>query len=76
MAQLIIEIPDVQLPRVIAAFGALVQEGDAVDIENPTNQEILIIVKTYVSNTLIRRVNDYEKVIHTSEFTPVSLDIV
>ena len=76
MAQLIIEIPDVQLPRVITAFGALVQEGDAVDVENPTNQEIVIIVKTYISNALIRRVNDYEKVIHTSEFTPVSLDIL
>lgn len=40
MAQLIITIPDIQIPRVIDAYRHLLVEGDVVDLESPTGLEI------------------------------------
>lgn len=46
MAQLIIEIPDIYIQRLKIALTRLLNEGEAEDLENPTNEEIRLKAKS------------------------------
>ena len=46
MAQLTITIPDIYIPRLKIALIRLLNEGEAIDLENPTNEEIRLKAKS------------------------------
>lgn len=45
MAQLTLDIPDEIIPRLREAVTPMMIEGDAVDLENPTTQEVVAKVR-------------------------------
>ena len=46
MAEFTIDIPDNQVPRLVTAVKKELIEGDAVDLENPTPEEIRLKAKS------------------------------
>lgn len=76
MANITNTIPDNQILRVKNAFVSRLQDGDASDMENPTNQEILVVVKRYLSDTIKRVVLDYERHKYQIEFIENDIDII
>lgn len=75
MAQIQLNIPNDEMPRIKEAFKAMLQEGDAVDINNPTDQEILILYKSFLKNVTLKRVLDYEKTLYYSQFEVDNINI-
>lgn len=75
MAQLIITIPDEQIPRIIAAFNHLLKEGDAVDLENPTGLEIKEKLEAITRQRILDMVLRYEhqKTINDFVFEDLSI---
>lgn len=53
MAQLIINIPNDKIDRLKIALIRLLKEGEAVDLENPTNEEIRLKAKSICIDHLI-----------------------
>lgn len=68
MAQLTITIPDVQLPRIIAAYKHRIQEGEAVDVNDPTPSEIKAKLEQIAIENIIADVNMYEAQVNTDSF--------
>lgn len=60
MANITIEIPSEQLPRIITAMKLRLVTGDAVDLDNPTNQEIIDNIKKTWIEGLKKIVSDHE----------------
>lgn len=52
MAQITITIPDTYVPRLKTALKRLLKDGDAEDLENPTNEEIRLKAKSICINHL------------------------
>lgn len=69
MATLTINLPDAVLPRVVSAFKPKLEEGDAVDLENPTNAEIAAKVKSFMIKMTKRVVENYEKQVDAEQFS-------
>jgi hypothetical protein len=75
MADLTITIPDPQIPRIIAAITPFIEEGDAVDIENPTGAEASAKLESYLRIYIENFVRNQERKIHQEsfEFTDLGL---
>ena len=68
MAQLIIEIPDLQLPRIIATYKHRIQPGEAVDVNDPTPSEIKAKLEQIAKENIIADVLKYEAQVNTDSF--------
>lgn len=75
MADLTINIPDPEIPRIITAFKRILVEGEAVDLDNPTPAEISAKLKTICIETLKNMLKSIEKQIDREEFTFDDLDL-
>jgi hypothetical protein len=75
MAQLILEIPDPVIPRLRAATIRILDEGDAVDLENPTDLEIVNKLKSLCIQRLTKLVFDFEKFEHKQNFSYTDMSI-
>jgi hypothetical protein len=68
MAELTINIPDGQIPRLRDAAKTQMVEGDAVDLENPTNQEVISKLQELCIERLMTLVQSYERHVNNSQF--------
>jgi len=68
MAQLTIDIDDVHLPRIKEAMIPFLQEGDAVDLLNPTNAEVAAKLKVVLITKIKQVVSDYEKATYINSY--------
>ncbi len=75
MAQLIITIPDEQIPRITAAFNHLLEDGDAVDLENPTGLEIKAKLEDITRQRILDMVLRYEHQKTINDFVFEDLNI-
>lgn len=75
MAIIQIEILDEHVPRIVAAYKMRLAEGDAVDMENPTDAEVLAVLKRHWKQVTKKEVDAFEENAHRIEFSPTDLDI-
>jgi len=68
MAILEIEIPDEHIPRLITALTRLLEAGEAVDPENPTNEEIRLKAKSICIKHLKDVWKEQEWIINNDSF--------
>ena len=68
MAEFTIDIPDNQVPRLVTAVNKELIEGDAVDLENPTSEEIRLKAKSICIDHLKTLVLNSEIQIHEDSF--------
>ena len=69
MANITVTIPDEQLPRIVEMIKPRLMEGEAVDLENPTNAEISAKVKELWIETLKNNLFNFEQQIIKDSFT-------
>lgn len=68
MANLTVTIPDLQIPRIIAAYKHLLDEGEAVDLDNPTGLEIQAKLQQLVIENIKLTLERLEKKFHSTSF--------
>ena len=75
MAELILDIPDPFIPRIVEAIKPILVEGDAVDIENPTNGEVAAKLKEYLVMITKKFVKKHERIVVNTDFEFIDIPI-
>lgn len=68
MASLTITIPDIQIPRILTALTRILKEGEAVDLENPTNEEIRLKLKSLCIKHIKDKLKEQETILNYEAF--------
>lgn len=75
MAQFTIEIPDDKIDRVKTALKRLLVEGEAIDLENPTNVEIRDKAKSICVKHLKAVLKEQATILNYENFVYELIDI-
>lgn len=76
MAQLELDIPDIHIPRIVEAIKPFLEEGDAVDLENPTNAEAAAKLKQYLIKYIKNFVLNSERANYSQSFIFEDIPII
>ncbi len=74
MADITITIPDEHVPLVKEAYTLRLAPGDAVDMENPTDAEVLVVLKRHWIQVTKKEVDAFQQNKHRIEFSPTNIN--
>jgi hypothetical protein len=75
MAQVTLTIPDAALPRISEALKRILREGEAVDLQNPTNAELGAKLKSLCIDYIKATVKSLEQQINIEQFVFTDINI-